>query len=74
MVKAKFGARVRFKTTAAQLNEVLYKLLCHNLCCLVESRYELPAIFHRRAGMRLTRLRQFRLDSVKRAGAIARSR
>ena len=28
------------KTTAAQLNEVLCKVLAHNLCCLVQSMYE----------------------------------
>ncbi len=31
MIKAKFGARVRSKTPVAQVNEVLYKVLCHNL-------------------------------------------
>jgi len=29
------------KTEAAQVNEVLCKLLCHNLCCLVHGTYEL---------------------------------
>lgn len=41
MIKAKFGAAVRSKTTTAQLNEVLCKVLCHNLCVLVQSIYEL---------------------------------
>lgn len=41
MIKAKFGTRIRSKTTAAQLNEVLCKVLAHNLCCLVQSMYEL---------------------------------
>jgi transposase len=41
MVKSKFGAAVRSKTTPAQLNEVLCKVLCHNLCCLVQAMYEL---------------------------------
>jgi hypothetical protein len=31
----------RSKTEAAQVNEVLCKLLCHNLCCLVHATYEL---------------------------------
>lgn len=41
MVKAKFGAAVRSKTPVAQQNEILAKILCHNLCCLVSSIYEL---------------------------------
>jgi transposase/predicted nucleic acid-binding Zn finger protein len=41
MRKAKFGAFVRSKLPAAQTNEVLCKILCHNLCCLIQSSYEL---------------------------------
>ncbi len=41
MIKAKFGGSVRSKTPDAQMNEVLCKVLCHNLCCLVQSMYEL---------------------------------
>lgn len=41
MVKAKFGERLRTKTTTAQTNEVLCKILCHNLCCVIQSIYEL---------------------------------
>jgi transposase len=41
MVKAKFGERLRSKTLVAQTNEVLCKVLCHNLCCVVQSMYEL---------------------------------
>jgi len=41
MIKAKFGAAVRSKTPVAQMNEVLCKVLCHNLCVLVQSIYEL---------------------------------
>jgi transposase len=41
MIKAKFGASVRSKTPTAQMNEVLCKVVCHNLCVLVQSIYEL---------------------------------
>jgi transposase len=41
MIKRKFGERLRSKTETAQVNEVLCKVLCHNLCVLVQSMYEL---------------------------------
>lgn len=41
MIKRKFGERLRSKTHAAQANEVLCKVLYHNLCCLIQSMYEL---------------------------------
>jgi len=39
--KAKFGGSIRSKLPAAQVNEVLCKFLAHNLCCLIQSQYEL---------------------------------
>jgi transposase len=41
MVKAKFSGAIRSKLPAAQTNEVLLKILCHNICCLIQSTYEL---------------------------------
>ena len=41
MIKAKFGSRIRSKTPTAQVNEVLTKILCHNLVVLIQSMYEL---------------------------------
>lgn len=41
MIKSKFGNRVRSKTAVAQMDEVLCKVLCHNLRVLVQSAYEL---------------------------------
>ena len=41
MVKAKFGDSLRSKTDVAQVNEALCKLLCHNICCLIQSAFEL---------------------------------
>jgi hypothetical protein len=37
-VKRKFGDSVRSKTDTAMINEVLCKLLCHNLCCLIQEQ------------------------------------
>ncbi len=41
MVKAKFGGSVRSKTEVAMKNEVLAKILCHNICCLISAFHEL---------------------------------
>jgi transposase len=41
MIKAKFGQRLRSKTLTAQINEALCKVLCHNLCCVIQSVHEL---------------------------------
>ena len=41
MMKAKFGGSVRAKTLTAQVNEVLCKVLYHNICVLIQSWYEL---------------------------------
>ena len=41
MIKAKFSGAVRSKTPVAQVNEVLCKVLAHNLCVLIQSIYEL---------------------------------
>jgi transposase len=41
MIKSKFGDALRSKTERAQINEALCKVLCHNICCLIQSMYEL---------------------------------
>jgi transposase len=41
MIKAKFGDSVRSKTETAQVNEVLCKILAHNICVLITSIHEL---------------------------------
>ena len=41
MIKGKFGERLRSKTSTAQINEALCKVLCHNLCVVIQSMYEL---------------------------------
>lgn len=39
-IKAKFGEMVRSKTFVTQKNEVLCKILCHNICCVIQSMHE----------------------------------
>jgi transposase len=41
MIKSKFGQRLRSKTLTAQINEALCKVLCHNICCVIQSIHEL---------------------------------
>jgi transposase len=40
-VKAKFGDAVRSKSDEGQVNEVLAKVLCHNMCVLIRATREL---------------------------------
>jgi transposase len=44
MIKGKFGDSVRAKTETAQVNELLCKVLCHNLCVLVQAIYEFDLV------------------------------
>ena len=41
MLKAKFGDHVRGKSEWSQVNEVLAKVLCHNICVLIRATHEL---------------------------------
>jgi transposase len=41
MMKAKFGDSLRSKTDVAMVNEALCKVLCHNICCLIQESCEL---------------------------------
>ncbi len=41
MMKRKFGPSLRSKTEVAMVNEAYCKILCHNICCLIHSNYEL---------------------------------
>lgn len=41
MIKAKFGGYVRSKTETAMKNEVLAKIVCHNICVLIQETHEL---------------------------------
>ena len=52
MIKAKFRDHVRSKTPVAMVNEVLCKIICHNICVLVQEAQELGIIieFEKRPG------------------------
>lgn len=41
MIKAKFGDGVRSKCDTGMANEALAKVLCHNICCLIQAIHEL---------------------------------
>src|SRR3989338_4989882 len=41
MIKANFGTTVRSKNGIAQINEVLLKILCHNICVVIQEMFEL---------------------------------
>lgn len=41
MIKAKFGSSLRSRNRTAQYNEALCKILCHNICVVIQSIYEL---------------------------------
>lgn len=40
MIKKKFGNNVRSKTFTGQKNEILCKVICHNICCLIQECFE----------------------------------
>lgn len=44
MIKRKFGAAVRSKSITSQTNEILLKVLCHNICVLIQSMFELGVV------------------------------
>ena len=41
MIKSKFGSFVRSKTETACINEILLKVLCHNICVVIQEMFEL---------------------------------
>lgn len=41
MIKSKFGNSVRSKNWIAQVNEVLCKIICHNICCVIMEMHNL---------------------------------
>ena len=41
MLKRKFGSNLRSRSETGQINEILAKCLCHNLCVLVQELFEI---------------------------------
>jgi len=41
MIKSKFGTNLRSRNRTAQVNEILCKILCHNICVLIQEMSEL---------------------------------
>lgn len=41
MIKSKFGDSVRSRKKHAQVNEILCKILCHNICVVIQEMHEL---------------------------------
>jgi len=41
MIKTKFGDDLKSKDRIAQENEMLCKILCHNICVLIQEMFEL---------------------------------
>jgi hypothetical protein len=41
MIKTKFGEHIRSRKPVAQFNELLCKVLCHNICVTIQAYYEL---------------------------------
>jgi transposase len=46
MIKSKFGDYTRSKTDTACINEILLKVLCHNICVLISEIFELGIEVH----------------------------
>ena len=44
MMKRKFGDSVRSRNDVAMVNEVLCKIIAHNLCCLIQEQEELGIV------------------------------
>ena len=40
MIKGKFGDSLKSKSDAGQINETLLKVLCHNICVLIQAMHE----------------------------------
>ena len=41
MIKSKFGDGLKSKSKTAQVNEMLCKIICHNICVVIQETHEL---------------------------------
>ncbi len=66
MIKRKFGDSVRAKQDVSQMNEVLLKILCHNLVVLIHEMHELgiTPVFQRLIGCTETAVAAHELPAV----------
>jgi len=66
MIKAKFGDSLRSRTDSAMINEALCKVLCHNICCLIQSACELgiEATFWRKAPAAIAEVGDYTLENT----------
>jgi hypothetical protein len=48
MIKKKFGETLKSKNWTSQVNELLCKIICHNICVLIHEMefFNLTDIFH----------------------------
>lgn len=46
MLKTRFNDYIRSKNQTAQINELLLKVLCHNICVLVSEMFELNILIN----------------------------
>ena len=44
MIKGKVESHLRSKSDAGQINEALCKVLCHDICVLIQEMHEEPGI------------------------------
>lgn len=60
MVKGKFGDSVRSKKWASQLNEVLCKVIAHNICVVIQEMHEqgITPLFCPKNGLRAREISQ----------------
>jgi len=59
MIKQKFGKNLMTKNFTSQQNEILLKVLCHNLCCLIQEYHENKINKHFPTETQKIRVRQF---------------
>ena len=73
MIKSKFSKRIRSKTDTAIINELLCKVLCHNICVVIQSMYELgiEQAFCAKPAQDFVPFSRHRLSSTRKLGSPA---